>query len=132
MAKRKTAEEYLQECKNKGLDLPVEKYINSRTKIKHKCKNGHVYEQTPNKHLHRQQCPKCSLMNKTKTTKEYIGECKAKELDLPVEDYVDRRTKIKHKCKNGHVYEQTPGNHLAGYGCRYCAGNLRKTPNAYL
>lgn len=40
MVRRKTNEEYLQQCKNLGYDLPIEKYINSITPIKHKCKQG--------------------------------------------------------------------------------------------
>lgn len=37
--KRKTTEQYKQECKEMGYDLPIEDYINGHTKIKHRCKN---------------------------------------------------------------------------------------------
>ena len=48
MARRKTSEEYLQECKDKGYDLPIDEYVNARTKIKHRCiRCGYVYEQNP-------------------------------------------------------------------------------------
>lgn len=61
MVRRKTNEEYLQQCKNLGYDLPIEKYINSITPIKHKCKQGHVYKQVPGNHVNKgQRCPYCS------------------------------------------------------------------------
>ena len=52
MPRKKTTEEYIQECKSKGLDLPIEDYVNTKTKIKHKCnKCGNIYKQTPHYHL---------------------------------------------------------------------------------
>ena len=56
MSKRKTPEEYYKECKSKGLDLPIEDYVNNKTKINHKCKKGHIYKQSPSKHLNGQCC----------------------------------------------------------------------------
>ena len=131
MPKRKTTEEYIEECKQENYDLPIEKYINADSKIKHKCNScGKIYEQTPYAHVKRGQgCPICgrkkSIKNrkgktKKKTSKEYIQECKQRGYDLPIEPYVNNRTKIKHKCKQGHVYKQTPNDHLRGKGCKEC------------
>lgn len=132
---RKTTEEYLQECKEKGLDLPIEDYINSNTKINHKCKHGHIYSQRPADHLCGQGCPICGIENiskaKTKSSKEYLHDCKDRGYDLPVEDYIDAHIKIKHKCSQGHIYKQTPNNHLNGQGCPICGGTKRKTPKEY-
>lgn len=119
MSRMKTNEEYIQECKEKGLDLPVEEYINARTKINHKCKYGHTYLQTPSDHLRGQRCPEC-YGNKQKTPEGYLQECKENGLDLPIEEYKGSYTKIKHNCKNGHTYSQTPHNHLRGRGCPVC------------
>ena len=141
MPKKKTPEEYIQECKIKGYDLPIEDYVNAKTEIKHKCKYGHTYSQTPDSHLHGYGCSKCAIKkrivnNKGKTAKrtpkQYIQECKIKGYDLPIEDYIDNNTKIKHKCKNGHIYEQRPRVHLQGQGCKYCYGNFKKTPKQHL
>ena len=118
--KKKTPKEYYDECKEKGYDLPVEDYVNATTKIKHKCKQGHIYEQTPNSHLQGQGCPKCKG-SKKKTLKQYYDECREKDLDLPIENYVNAKTKIKHICSRcGNIYEQTPYNHLENYGCPVC------------
>lgn len=132
MPRMKTNEEYIQECKEKGLDLPIEDYKGALTKINHKCKNGHIYLQTPSDHLHKLSgCPTCSG-NKKKTPQDYLNECKDKGYDLPIEDYKGVTTKINHKCKYGHIYSQTPSSHLRGQGCPECYGNKQKTPEGYL
>ena len=127
MTRRKTNEEYVKECKSKGYDLPVEEYINSRTKINHLCgKCGNVYNQTPHSHLNGNGCPKCYGTPK-KTMEEYIKDCKKLSLDLPIsnEKYRGNKVKIKHICKNNHVYSQSPNSHLTQkQGCPKC-GRIR-------
>lgn len=126
MPRKKTPEEYLKECKEKGLDLPIEDYINNKTKIRFKCSRGHIYFQRPDHHLDNHGCKLCATIKlsskRRKTTKEYIQECKEKGLDLPIESYVNNSTKIKHKCeKCGNIYTKKPSNHLSGQGCPKCA-----------
>ena len=128
MAKKKIPEEYYNECKEKGLDLPIEDYVNNATKIKHKCKQGHVYEQRPADHLHGQGCPKCKG-GVSYSSLDYYNECKSKGYDLPVEEYIDVATKIKHICKQGHTYKQIPRNHLQGQGCPRCS--KKHSPKEY-
>ena len=124
--RRKTNEEYVKECKQKGYDLPVEEYKGSRVKIKHKClKCNYIYEQRPYDHLGGHSCPKCGLKkkakNNTKSMEQYILECRDLGLDLPIEPYISAKTPIKHKCKKGHIYKQSPYYRLHYYsGCPYC------------
>lgn len=127
---KKTAREYIKECKERGVDLPIEDYINNHTRIKHKCSKGHIYYQIPKSHLKGFGCSKCS--NKySYTPREYFNICKREELDLPIEDYINNSTRIKHKCKYGHIYEQTPSSNLKGIGCPICSGLKKKTPEEY-
>ena len=130
MPKKITKNDYLQRCKEKGLDLPIEDYIDSKTKIKHKCKQGHIYLQSPSKHLRGQGCTKCNGKYH-RTHEDYYNECKEKGYDLPIEKYVNNYTKIKHKCHKGHIYEQTPAKHLKGQSCPICNGNQKKTTEQY-
>ena len=130
MPKKITKNEYLQRCKDKGLDLPIEDYIDSKTKIKYKCKQGHVYLQNPSKHLRGQGCTKCNGKYH-RTHEDYYNDCKEQGLDLPIEKYVNSYTKIKHKCNKGHIYLQSPNKHLQGQRCPYCGGNKKKTPEEY-
>lgn len=52
MGKRLTNKDYIDRCKEKDYDLPIEQYKNARTKINFKCKHGHIYKQSPSKHLY--------------------------------------------------------------------------------
>lgn len=130
MARKKTPEHYYNECKERGYDLPIEDYINNKTKIKHKCSKGHIYKQLPTNHLKGKGCPICKGSFK-KTSEQYYNECKEKGYDLPIEDYRGASVKIKHKCSKGHIYEQTPNSHLSGYGCPKCNGTYSYTPEEY-
>ena len=127
--RRKTPEEYYKECKEKGYDLPIEDYKGVNIKIKYKCNKGHIYSQLPSNHLKGQSCPICGGTRK-KTSEEYYKECKEKGYDLPIEDYKNARTKIKHKCPKGHIYSQTPHSHLKGRGCPKC-NTTKKVPEHY-
>ena len=127
MVKRKTPQEYYEECKEKGLDLPIEDYVNKKTKIKHKCKQGHIYKQRPTNHLRNHGCPYCVKKHKY-TPKEYCDICRLKKLDLPIEDYKHKNTKILFKCReHGIVYQQTPHSHYISLGCPLCISNIRSS-----
>lgn len=114
---------YFKKCKDLGYDLPIEPYVNTSTKIKHRCNNcEYVYKQTPNNHLNGHGCPNCCIGGPNKkTTKQYVKECKELGIDLPIESYIDAKTPIKHKCDKGHVYKQAPYYRLHyGDGCPVC------------
>ena len=75
MPKRKTNEQYIQECKELGIDLPIESYVNTHTKIKHKCaKCEKVYKQAPSYHLQGQGCPYCSQSHGEKFIQNYLDK----------------------------------------------------------
>lgn len=119
-AKLWTTEHYIEECKKRNIDLPIEDYKGSMVKIKHKCSKGHIYEQRPYSHLQGKRCFLC-YGNKKRTPEEYYNLCKEKGLDLPVEEYVNSSTEINHKCKKcGSLYKQRPSKHLQGQGCPRC------------
>lgn len=118
-------------------DYPNLVYKSNRKLIKINCKNHGEFEQLPYNHLMGSGCPKCA--------REKNGlRCRSTK-----EKFVKKAMKIKrHKDENGkHRYdyskfiyytskilgiiicllhgefEQTPDNHLAGYGCRDCGYN---------
>lgn len=133
---KKTHEKYSNECKDRELDLPVDrddnKYVNDSTKLYHKCKilEHKEYPQTPNNHLHGYGCPLCgkikNYLTQTKTHKQYVNECKERKIDLPVNrkdnKYVNDGTGLYHKCKISEhdEYLQTPNSHLQGRSCILC------------
>lgn len=75
MTKKKTTQEYINECKQGGFDPPIEQYINCYTKIKHKCnKCGFVYPQTPSNHLKGKGCPKCKQSQGEKFIQNWLDK----------------------------------------------------------
>ena len=133
MPRKKTHEQYVNECKSKGYDLPIEEYKGTNTKIKHKCtKCNKAYKQKPTNHLRGCGCPYCSGRIKIYDKKYYYLECKSKGYDLPIEEYKGTNTKIKHKCtKCNKAYKQKPTNHLRGCGCPYCSGRIKRYDKKY-
>ena len=113
-------------CKEHNLDLPKEgqKYKNEDTKYIFICPKYGEYEQSWEKHKLGRGCYKCKLdkisKSKTKSCKQYYSECKDNSIDLPIEYYINDSTPINHKCSKGHIYLQTPSNHLHGQGCPVC------------
>lgn len=134
LPRRLTNEDYINRCKANGLDLPIEPYINMRTKIKFKCKYGHIYEQTPSKHLlDERQCPIC-YKDKTYLTFDSIyNRCIKSGYDLPIkgQEYSNNRCKLKFACSNNHIYLQSVAKHLRGQGCPKCKGGVKYSSNDY-
>lgn len=100
----------------------VEKYINARTKILHRCKvDGYQWMAQPDSVLSGCGCPKCAG-NLKKTTDSYIKEVNDVNANIEVlEEYINAKTPILHKCKiDGYKWLAQPTNVLTGYGCPQC------------
>jgi very-short-patch-repair endonuclease len=132
----KTTQQFILEAQQKHInDDGSPKYIyddvdykTAMTPVKIKCKNGHIFEQTPNGHLGGSGCAQCSGCYQS-NTEEFIQKAilihKDQEgfplFDYNEVDYKNAATKVIIKCRNGHRFEQTPNGHLNDQGCEYCA-----------
>lgn len=123
--KKRTHEEYLSILKEKNIShIPVEVYINKRTKILHKCaEKSHLWSSTPDSILQKYGCPTCNNLSQTKTHKEYENEIMKLNLKLfPVEKYVNKETPILHECWEGHTWKVRPSGIISKHsGCPVCA-----------
>lgn len=111
--------------KKGGLCLSTE-YKNNHTKLKWKCKEGHVWE-SPAIHIKNGSwCPICagnrpkSIELFKKLAQERNGECLSTE-------YANIHTKLKWQCNDGHEWMATPNSIQRGSWCPYCSGNVRLT-----
>ena len=119
--KRKTTEEYKEELKIKNYNIEVlEEYINAKTKILHRCFNGHIFKAYPSNILKGHGCKICS---QTKTHDEYVAELSDK---MPTIKILDTYIGVDYKntfyctiCANTWIV--TPSNPLRGKGCPECA-----------
>ncbi|WP_265917706.1 hypothetical protein [Clostridium perfringens] len=128
MAKKKTHEEFVRDLNKihgEGEYIPLEKYINNRTKIlvKHKC--GYEWKVIPYSLLIGQGCQKCAG-NIKRTTEEFKKEVYDKygnEYEI-LGEYINAKTKIKvrHNCEKCNYYEWLidPSHLLRGQGCPVC------------
>ena len=124
----KTQEEYVEAVKLKNPNIEViEKYINAKTKILHKClMHNVIWDALPTNILRGCGCYECmkeKIGNKNGSNhSEYVEKLSNINPNLIVlDEYVNTETKIKHKCKIcKHEWEVKPGNILSGKGCPKC------------
>ena len=121
---RKTHEEYIKKVTKINPNIEVlGEYVKNSINILHRCKiDGYKWMARPANILTGYGCPMCSGSIK-KTREEYVNELKDINSNIEVlGEYVDRHTKILHKCKvDGHEWHATPSHILNGTGCPICS-----------
>ena len=119
---KKTHSQYLEDLQSKGIKAePLETYVNSRTKLKHRWSCGHVTEVRPDSVLKGNGCGTC-LGKHLKTHEWYVRELKERGIKVrPLDFYKGSHTKIRHEWEEcRHVTMNEPHGVLQGYGCREC------------
>lgn len=128
--RKKTQDEFIRDL-SKVTDeiIVIGDYINSKEKIKVKCKKcGNIWLAAPSNLLNGNKCPKCYGTPK-KTNEQFVKEIKEKNPDvIPIDKYIDAKTKIKLQCRIcGNIWYNNPNSILAGKRCPKCFGTPRKT-----
>ena len=116
LGRKITNEEFDIKIKDSGF-IRISDYINSKTTILFKCKIcGKIFKKKP-KEFNRLSC-KC-----TKHKNIYLSLLKDKNIEL-LDDYVNARTKVNHKClKCGLIFLTTPKSiQSSKIGCPSCSG----------
>lgn len=112
-------------AKNKGGKCLSEKYINSGTKLRFQCANGHVFLLRPqNLKQNDSWCIVCyraeekeKAFNKLKTIAlKKGGKCLSKH-------YHSKKTSLKWRCRKGHTWTAQPRNITVGKWCAICKRN---------
>lgn len=119
---------------NKDIEV-VGEYVNSRTKILHRCKIcGHEWCATPYLILRGTGCPVCGINKRKRSHAQYVADVAKINPDIEViGEYVNNDTKILHRCKiDGYEWYAKPKNILRGNGCPMCAGNMRYGHDGYV
>ena len=102
--------------------------MDNRTKLRWRCKVGHVWEATPVSIKTGNWCHECSgwrrytLADMRNLARKRGGECLAAE-------YRGSKAKILWKCAKGHSWMTTPGGVKNGAWCPYCANRPPITIN---
>lgn len=122
MTRKKTHKEYENELMLAEIDYwPMEQYVGALIPILHECLNGHKWKSSPSKILSGKGCPYCAGLVR-KTAEEYVKDLINKGIVyIPIEEYINAKTPIMHKCLKGHIWKSTPNKILQGRGCPSCA-----------
>ncbi|NOZ81188.1 MAG: zinc-ribbon domain-containing protein, partial [DPANN group archaeon] len=98
---KSSIEEMHKLAKNRSGRCLSRKYINSKTKLKWQCINGHIWMAIPSDLKQGQWCPRCSgnakgdIESMKQLAKERNGKCISR-------NYINARTKLKWQCEKGH------------------------------
>lgn len=130
-----THEQYLNKLKLLNIKtVPIEKYINSKTSILHKCICGNNRNVTPSiLYKNGDTCRKC--MNKDRNThKEYVEKLKERHIKtIPIENYKSADIKIKHKCICGNIRNISPSQlYRTGDKCKKCMNDTKLLTENYI
>ena len=120
-----TIEQMVEVAEERGGECLSKEYVDNRTKLKWKCKEGHVWKATPHDVKDgKTWCVICSIEKRSQKRKLTINEmqkiAKSRGGICLSKNYINARTKLKWKCKKGHVWENTPDNIKRGQWCPYC------------
>lgn len=133
-------EQFIEKLDKKYPDNKIDvvgEYINSKTKIKCRCKVcGKEWMPTPDNLMHGKGCPNCSVGGlKPKTNEKFLEEYNKKFPNSNIiflSKYNGVKEKIQCKCKlHNYVWETTPDSLLQGHGCLKCGGSIPKTTNEF-
>jgi len=123
---KKTLKEIRQYAKKHGGKCLATKYINTDSKVKWQCKNGHIWETTPAIVKRGAWCSVCaknkkgSIQEMCKLAKKRKGRCLSTE-------YINSQTKLKWECAKKHTWWGNPANIKKGTWCPACGGTLKRT-----
>lgn len=108
-----------------SFDYSLVQYVNSSTKVKIKCTNNHIFEQTPNDHLSGKTCKLCYHASRQISLAEFITKANTVHnfsydyKHITTLQYTDPVVSI--DCLFHGVFKQRYDMHLQGQGCPKCA-----------
>ena len=101
-----------------------EKYINSVTKLKWHCIEGHIWSARPSDIQREHWCPQCGNKRKGESQKLNIEEIQQIALDQGgcclSSEYINSHTPLLFQCGNEHIWAAKPYSIKQGKWCRYC------------
>lgn len=121
-----TIQEMQEIAKTRGGECLSDKYINSQTKLKWRCRERHEWEATPNGIVGGKWCPYCAGIVKL-TIEEMQEIAKSRGGECLSSSYININSKLKWRCSEGHEWEIKPGHVKNGSWCPYCAGSAKLT-----
>lgn len=123
---RKSKVQFIKEAKQiHGTKYDYSKviYKNNDSKVIITCPEHGDFEQYVSSHLQGSGCSLCSYDIQRKSKGQFIKEARkihGSKYDYSKVNYTTNGSRVVIKCKEHGEFEQTPGDHLRGRGCRSC------------
>ncbi|MFX1294283.1 MAG: hypothetical protein ACFFD2_05420 [Promethearchaeota archaeon] len=128
------------EMQHPGSKILSTEFVNTKTKIRIQCAEGHAFEITPNHIKRGHWCRRCAVKEvglKNRLTFEErqraledlkdVVEMLHPGSKITSTEYVNVKTKVSVRCAEGHNFEIIPSGIKRGKWCRRCAGTERLT-----
>lgn len=134
--KRHSSQQVISKFKKKHgdrYDYSLVEYKNRATKVSIICKAHGVFEQSPEKHIIGNGCPKCIGRNKTQN--EILKDFRKthqNKYDYSLVEYKYALKVVKIICPEHGIFKQKPQNHIKGQGCPKCGGSFRLSLVEYI
>ena len=113
-------------AKEHGGECLSRKYVNTDTKLRWRCAEGHDWKAVPSSVKLGTWCPTCNG-NVRLTLKEMHALANGRGGKCLSTTYVNALTKLRWRCAEGHEWEAVPSSVKQGHWCRECAGNRPNT-----
>jgi Zn finger protein HypA/HybF involved in hydrogenase expression len=95
-----------------------DRFYRVNEKIKILCSKHGYFKQTIHNHFYiGNKCPKCSIYNRIKPSRELLNFIKDNKIEII--EYKGSRLSSKFRCENGHIFNSNVSN-LKNYGCSIC------------
>ncbi|MEK6905778.1 MAG: hypothetical protein AABX24_05240, partial [Nanoarchaeota archaeon] len=126
-----TIEEMHDLSKSRGGKCLSKEYVNNKVRLEWQCEKEHVWRATAHDIKSGHWCSKCATKTnaiKRMLTIEEMREIASSRGGMCLSDkYVNANTKLKWKCKEGHIWETIPSSIKTGKWCLICAGKRKFT-----
>ena len=111
--------------RKKGVCLQSE-YVNSKTKLKIKCSDGHIWETLQSNLKKGHWCPACANQERL-TIEDLKSIAKTRKGKCLSETYINANTPLLWQCQKGHKWLAPAGRIKAGSWCLKCSGSAKLT-----
>lgn len=108
-------------------------YVDARSNLKWKCKEGHTWKASPSSIKGRTWCPVCGIKKRSESQKDTISKmleiAKKNGGNCLSQSYVNNHSKLDWECSKGHTWKATPGSIKSGSWCPKCYLVQKKNKN---
>ena len=126
MSKRLTIDYVREKAKSQGYECLSLEYTNTRTRLKFKCPEKHIFDASWESFTSGKRCRTC-YYNRRRTKFSEVKELIEKQgYSCLSEEFGGNYSKVKVKCPEGHIFKMRWDSFKAGHRCSVCFYNKRK------